>query len=123
MLTENPTAGGFIISLANANRSMDNVTIQSGQDLKAGTVLGKEANSDDYVQLDPSATDGTDVARGVLFAPTDTTDGEVVAAVVLRDAEVNAGELIWPTGISDNDKATAIGELKTIGIIVRTGVS
>lgn len=39
-ITERLHAGGFIISKAMGNRSLDNATLLSGQNLKAGTVVG-----------------------------------------------------------------------------------
>ena len=40
-LTETFHAGGFLVSEANGSRSREQITVLSGQDLLAGTVLGK----------------------------------------------------------------------------------
>ncbi|MCK9468487.1 MAG: head decoration protein [Porticoccaceae bacterium] len=117
-LTENPHAGGFILSIANGNRSFENVTLRSGEDLQAGTVLGVDSNGD-YAALDTGSSDGTESAAGILFAPSDASAGDLLVAAVVRDAEVNGHELVWPEGISDGDKNTAIGELAALGIVVR----
>lgn len=42
-LTENPHAGGFVVSEANGDRSRERITVLSGQTLKAGAVLGRVA--------------------------------------------------------------------------------
>ena len=44
-LTETGRTGSCIISLANGNQSKENVTLLSGQDLAANTVLGKVTGS------------------------------------------------------------------------------
>jgi len=43
-LTEGQHAGEFIVSEANGSRSRDKVTVLSGQNLKAGAVLGSLKN-------------------------------------------------------------------------------
>lgn len=119
MLTENPHAGAFILSLANGNRSFENVVIASGENLQAGTVLGKVTASGKYEQLNTAAEDGTEDAAAILFAATDATDGDAEAAAIARDAEVNGHELVWPSGISGGAKTAAIAQLVALGIIVR----
>ena len=75
------------------------------------------------VQIDPSATDGTQVAAGVLMQACDAalaerTDGLVVA----RHAIVSDHALQWPTGITTGEQQAAIAQLKSLGVLVRQGV-
>ena len=69
--------------------------------------------------LTVAATDGTQLAVGVLWASTDASAADVACAIIARDAEVNGNELVWPAGISAPNKATAIAQLAALGIIVR----
>ncbi|MCW7553300.1 ATP-dependent Clp protease proteolytic subunit [Endozoicomonas gorgoniicola] len=87
--------------------------------LLAGTVLGKDA-SDVYTQLDPAASDGTEVAAGILYADkiTDSEPGRGV--VITRLAEVVESLLVFPDGATDEEKAAAIKQLAAQDIILRS---
>lgn len=207
VLNETTHAGGFILSLANRNRSLENMKLNTPQSLAAGTVLGQlktaegakisgtgdgtigavtlgpDAQVGTYVLtgktesgnagtfsvrapngdalpdltvavaystnhirltvadgandwdigdiihvtvtggdveiLDPAATGGDQTVVGILYAGTNATDADVECAVVVRDAEVNQHELVWPDAISDADKAVAVQQLAARGIILR----
>jgi len=71
-----------------------------------------------YTALTPGAETGAEDAAGILLATTNaTTDTAVV--VVVRDAEVKADQLVWPAGITTNDKNAAIAQLAALGIVLR----
>ncbi|WP_319568371.1 head decoration protein [Cohaesibacter marisflavi] len=70
-------------------------------------------------QLALAASDGTQVASAVLFAGALADAADVEATVHDRDCEVNAHVLVWPDGITDEQKATAIDQLADSGVIVR----
>lgn len=68
----------------------------------------------------PANTDGSQVARGVLWAAVDATGGDAPGVVIARDAEVNAAELQWFSGATTNQKALGRGQLAGLrGIIAR----
>lgn len=121
---ENPHDGGFVLSLANRHRSLENYTIESGQVLVAGTVVA--LNVDSRVNaLDPTGTDGSEVAIGILYNTIDTSSTGLnkhsTAAVVVRDAEVNAEEITWPDGVgSSNENSGAKTVLQNAGIRFRS---
>lgn len=117
-LTETTHAGDFILSEANGNRSRDNVTIVSGQDLAAGTVLGKITASGKYTAYNNAAANGSEVAAGVLYAAVDASAADKAGVAIVRDAEVNSDQLGWSGG--DSTAITAgTADLKAVGIIVR----
>lgn len=118
-ITETSHTGSCLLSQASGHRSFDNVTLVSGQDLAANTVLGKITSGGKYTAYDNAASDGSEAAAGILYAATDATDGDVVTAVIIRDAEVNGEELVWPDD-SPTDITAGIADLKALGIIVRT---
>ena len=70
--------------------------------------------------LDPSATDGTETAVGVLGNDVDATliDRED-AILIARHAIVARGAVIWPTGITPAQKASAEAHLTFLGVLVR----
>jgi hypothetical protein len=77
------------------------------------------AGSGHYAMHDTLATDGSEVAAGVLFEAVDASDAVLPGVGIVRNAEVNGDEITWKTGISDGDKAAGIAALKTLGIVVR----
>jgi len=73
-----------------------------------------------FKALDLSATDGAEVAAAIALYPVTTGVGETAKiSGIVRDAEVNGNELGWPDGITTDEKAAAIAQLATQGIIVR----
>jgi hypothetical protein len=75
--------------------------------------------SQTYVQLNPTATDGTKIATGVSFATVDATLSNQPGTILKRDAEVNGSELIWPTGATGAQIAIATAQLAAKGIVLR----
>lgn len=103
--------------------SRDRVTVAAGQNLPLGAVVGVVTATGKVKQIDPSATDGTQVASGVLMQACDAalaerTDGLIVA----RHAIVADHALQWPTGITTGEQQAAIAQLKSLGVLVRQGV-
>jgi len=103
--------------------SRDRVTVAAGQNLPLGAVIGVVTATGKVKQIDPSATDGTQVAAGVLMQACDAalaerTDGLIVA----RHAIVSDHALQWPTGITTGEQQAAIAQLKSLGVLVRQGV-
>ncbi len=119
MIEEPARTGEFILSEANGARSRENVTVAQGHTMQPGTVLGVVAASGEYVPLDPSATDGSETAAGVLYDAVDSTGGAVTAVAVVRDAELKENYLVWPAGITDAQKAAALAQLRALGMIAR----
>lgn len=72
------------------------------------------------VALDPDATDGSQIAYGVLITNTTAPDGEDAEGVAdVRQAILVADGLIWPDDITDDDKAAAIAILTANQIVLR----
>ncbi len=68
---------------------------------------------------DPAATDGSEVADSILFDDADGSAADVPVTVIARDAEVNASELIWKSGMTGNQKTAALAALAAKGILAR----
>jgi hypothetical protein len=101
--------------------SRDRVTVASGQTLALGSVVGVVTATGKVKALDPAATDGTEVAFGVIAnevdaALADREDGILIA----RHAVVASLGLVWPEGITPTQKADATAQLRSLGILVRT---
>jgi hypothetical protein len=103
--------------------SRDQVTVVSGQILKLGTVIGRVSATQKIKALDPSATDGSEVAAGVVLQSIDASAAEKTnGLIVSRQAIVADHALIWPAVITTEEKTAAIAQLEAIGVLVRQGV-
>ena len=102
--------------------SRDTVTVASGQNLTLGTVIGIKTTDKKAHTLAPAATDGTEAVAGVLIQAVNATAADTKGVMVARHAMVADTALVWPAGITVNQKATAVAQLKAIGIIIRQGV-
>lgn len=78
------------------------------------------ALSGEYSVLDPAGTNGSQVARAILYAGVDATSADEECVVFARMGEVNDNLLTWPAGISAANKAIAKSRLAERGIIVRS---
>jgi len=117
-ITEGRHAGEFIMSEANGQRSRENVTIVSGQVLGPGQVLGKISSGGKYTAINQGAGDGSETAAGILIGACDASGGDVEAAIIARDAEVNGNCLDWGAE-SDLEIDAGIVELEALDIQVR----
>jgi hypothetical protein len=102
--------------------SREVVTISGSAALSMFTVVAKVTATGKYVILAPAAADGSQTAAGVLLADADATSADVEGLILARHAIVKASALIWPNGITANQKTTAINNLVSAGILVRTAL-
>jgi hypothetical protein len=98
--------------------SRDTITVAAGQNLVIGNVLGMVNGK--AVALDPSATDGSEKAVGVLIQDvTATVDTESV--MVSRNVLLSEPYVVWPAGLTTSQKLAAVAELNYLGIVLRIG--
>lgn len=109
--------GEHIISEANGARSREQGILARGN-LPAGAVLALNA-AGNYVALDPAATNGTEVARAVLYAATDASEGPAPCVVHVRACEVHGEALTWPDGANKAQITAATNDLIGLGVILR----
>ena len=122
-MTEGLNLGDLLKYEAPNLYSRDQVTVGAGQSLLLGTVVGLVTATAKLKQIDPSATDGSQYAAGVLMQGVDATlidrdDGLMLA----RHAIVADHALAWPAAITTAEKQAAIAQLNSLGILVRKGV-
>ncbi len=100
--------------------SREAATIAAGQNLLLGTVLARKTADGKCHALAPAASDGTEIAVGILATDTDATlidrDG---ALLIARHAIVSRHAVIWPAGITAPQKVTAQSQLDALGILIR----
>lgn len=112
MLNEKIHAGEFILSEGNGSISREQITVASGEDLPAGQVVGQITATSLYVAYNDGATDGSEVAAGILFDAVDATAASTPGVIVSRLAEVSESLL---TGLDANGRA----DLLARNIIIR----
>lgn len=84
------------------------------------TVAAVTTNAGKFQELDPSAANGAEVAAGIIVNKVTAPDGvDVVAAAVVRDAEVKLHKLVFPSGASQGEKDAAVAQLLALGIVAR----
>lgn len=109
------TGGGLTLTINDA-----------GTDPVAGetfiVTVSAAAASNKYVQLAPDAADGSQIAAAILYDEVDASAADQPGVVVDCDAEVVADDLIWPDGITDDQKNAAIAQLRRSGIKLRAAV-
>lgn len=119
ILKDSRGAGHFILSEANGYRSRQRISVGVGQSLLSGQVIAKLTAGGAYVKLAPAAADGSETAVGILFDDVVSTTEVVEAVSFERDCEVNAADLVWPAGITENQKTAALAALAAKGVIAR----
>lgn len=113
VLNEGQYRGEFMISEANGFRSREEVTIQApAADIEAGTVMLAGANI-----VPPLPVGGAMVVWDNVKATAPATDAVVTA--IVRDAEVNGHDLIWPAPGDAPTILAATTALALVGIRVR----
>lgn len=106
---EQPHAGNHIV------REIDGFSrdtkILSGGIYAAGTVVGEITDSGEFTQLNVEATDGSQIARAVLFRATNASQ-PVHALVNTGFTIVDPKQLTWPEGITEAQIIMALTELR-----------
>ena len=67
----------------------------------------------------PANVDGSGAAYGILWDFADADSADVKGTAIVRDAEVNAAELVWFSNATNAQKATGLAELLARGIVAR----
>lgn len=92
----------------------------TGGNYAMGTVLAKVTGK--FQQLNPGGTGAAKVSFAVLGEDVDASAADAPGVVIPRGAVVDADLLIWPAGITDPQKATALTELETRGVVARVAL-
>ena len=85
----------------------------------ATITVAANADAGKYGPLDLAAANGLQNAAAILFNTLDASGGDTKATVIIRAAEVNGSELVYPSGATANQIAAINAQLSAIGIQVR----
>jgi hypothetical protein len=120
-LTEGRHTGEFILSELPGTLSRDTVTVEvpALTTLEAGTVLGAISGSGHYAPYDDTASDGREMAAGVLYGSLGNDDdamAEQAGVIINFGAEVRSADLEWGVGV---DETAGLADLLTVAIKAR----
>ena len=99
-----------------------NLTVADGAaDFAVGDAFAIEVSGDGKaVALDPAAVDGTAEAIGIVAYDVTAPNGaDTEVTAILRDAVLADRAIVWPAGITQEQKKAAIADLGARGILVR----
>ncbi|KAF0115595.1 MAG: hypothetical protein FD149_1554 [Rhodospirillaceae bacterium] len=117
------TLGDLLKYEASNLYSREAMTVSSGENLALGAVIGVRTSTGKVHALDPDATDGTEIAAGVLLQAVDATSTDKPGLRLARHGIVADHAVVWPAGITDDQKSAAVAQLdKALSILVRKGV-
>ena len=85
----------------------------------ATITVAANANAGKYGQFDPAATDGRQIANAILYGDAMAASTDLKATIIARNAEVNAAELVWKSGVTGPQQTAALAQLKAVNIIAR----
>lgn len=106
--------GEFIATESNGKRSRDNDTLAAGSVATVGRVLSGPSTA-------RVLCDGSVAATAVAFNAVDATSAAKTIVTMVRSCELNKSEMDFGA-MNTGQIATAIADLKAIGIIVRPAV-
>lgn len=99
--------------------SREEINIAPNQDLPVGCVLGRITATGNMTRINLTATNGAQKAAGIAADNYQTGPGGGKGVAIVRDAVVRKGTLGLPVEATAAQKATALAELKALGIIIR----
>ncbi|MFP3016122.1 MAG: head decoration protein [Wolbachia sp.] len=120
-ITEGNNLGDLLKYEVSNLYSRDQITVAKGQNLKLGTVVGYDTKDGFIKALNPTATDGTQTAIGVIASDVNAKENSK-GVIIARGAILADHAVVWPANIIEEQKTAAIKQLEGRGIIIRKGV-
>jgi hypothetical protein len=117
--TEGFHPADFVICEGNCHLSRDNVTVAESQTIKPGTIIVTGAGGYVAYAAGGAAPDPTTDIGIALYGATTAAGETAKISAIKREAEVNAGMIQWPAGITAPQKLAAAALLAANMVIVR----
>ncbi|MFJ4141425.1 head decoration protein [Pseudomonas sp. NPDC089734] len=112
--------GDLLLVEVAAGWTKDTVTLLGGSVYPFGAVLATVSGK--FQVLDPAGTAAAKKSVAVLTEHVDASGGDAPGVVIARGAVLDIAELIWPEGITDAQKTSALAELSAQGIVARAAL-
>jgi hypothetical protein len=120
LYTESNRIADFLKWEVDPQFTRETVILASGQNLKAGHVLGKITASGKYTSYDDQNADGSQTADGILLYDCDASGGDKKAVILKRGpALIASASLVWGAGVLAGEKTTGLADLAALNIIDR----
>ena len=119
VITEGKNIGDLVRYQLDKDYCRDVVTVLAGENLKIGTVLGVGSDGKYTSAISAAVEEGGNSAVAVLLADCDATNGDTKAVVLKRTAIVVRSGLVFPEGVTSEDKTKFESDLEVRGIVVR----
>ena len=109
------------VGTAYVNDHINFTLTDAGEDSNLGDIYTIEitAGSGKYVEVDPTAVDGSQNAAGVAIANYNALTADTAGVAIVRDAIITSSNLVWPSGATEPQKTAWLAQLADTGIIVR----
>lgn len=118
--TQPKTLGDLLLVEVSPGWTTEKGLLLAGTKYSFGQVLAKVAGK--YQVLDPAGAAAAKKAVAVLGESVDATEGDRPGVLIARGAVVDPNELVWPAGLPDGQKTTALDELNALGIVARAAL-
>ena len=111
------------VGTAYVNDQINFMVNDTGTDFIVGDsfTIAVAAGSNKVVALDLTAVNGAQDAYGIMIAAYGDT-GDVQGVAIVRDAQIEATYLTWPSGFTTDQKNAALAQLATQHIVQRYDV-
>ncbi|WP_264337254.1 MULTISPECIES: head decoration protein [unclassified Wolbachia] len=120
-ITEGNNLGDLLKYEVSNLYSRDQITVAKGQNIKLGAVVAKKTDDGFIRVLNPTGTDGTQTAIGVITNDINSKDSDMKGVIITRIAMLADHAVVWPANITEEQKNAAIKQLEGRGIIIRKG--
>lgn len=120
-ISEQNNLGDLLKYEASSLYSRDQITVAKGQNINLGTVVAKKTDDGLIRVLNPTGTDGTQTAVGVITTDIHSKDSDMKGVIITRSAMLADHAVVWPANITEEQKTAAIKQLEGRGIIIRKG--
>ncbi|WP_264328458.1 head decoration protein [Wolbachia endosymbiont (group A) of Andrena hattorfiana] len=120
-ITEQNNLGDLLKYEASSLYSRDQITVAKGQNIKLGAVVAKKTDDGFIRVLNPTGTDGTQTAIGVIVSDVNAIEN-TKAVIITRVAMLADHAVVWPANITEEQKNAAVKQLEGRRIIIRKGV-
>lgn len=118
VIAEQANLGDLIKYEAGSLFSREDIIVNTGQNIAFATVVARLTTGGNIVTLN-SGGGGSDVAVGIICDDVNASTGAKKSLMIARHAIVAEDAVVWPAGTTATQMATAISQLKALGILIR----
>lgn len=119
VITEQENLGDLLKYEGDNLFSREDIIVNTGQNIAFATVVARLNTGGNIVTLNSGGGGGNDIAVGIICDDVNASTAAKKSWMIARHAIVAEDAVIWPAGTTANQMATAISQLKALGILIR----